>query len=59
MKNNIVHDLSTTHNIMVGRCIIECLTIVMKWGFVFPWVPFLQMHMVTNISLDLLIGIWI
>ncbi len=24
----------------------------------FPWVPFIQMHMVINISLDLLIGIW-
>jgi hypothetical protein len=24
----------------------------------FPWVPFIQMHMVNNISLDLLIGIW-
>jgi hypothetical protein len=25
----------------------------------FPWVPFIQMHMVINISLDLLIEIWI
>jgi hypothetical protein len=25
----------------------------------FPWVPFIQMHMVINISLNLLIGIWI
>jgi len=25
----------------------------------FPWVPFIQMHIVINISLDLLIGIWI
>jgi hypothetical protein len=25
----------------------------------FPWVPFIQMYMVTNISLDLLIGPWV
>jgi hypothetical protein len=25
----------------------------------FPWVPFIQMHMVINISLNVLIGIWI
>jgi len=25
----------------------------------FPWAPFIQMHMVINISKDLLIGIWI
>jgi hypothetical protein len=25
----------------------------------FPWVPFIQMHMVINISLNILIGIWI
>jgi hypothetical protein len=25
----------------------------------FPWVPFIQMHTVINISLDLLIGTWI
>jgi uncharacterized protein (DUF2062 family) len=25
----------------------------------FPWVPFIQMHMVINISLDLIIGTWI
>ncbi len=25
----------------------------------FPWVPFIQMHIVINIFLDLLIGIWI
>jgi uncharacterized protein (DUF2062 family) len=25
----------------------------------FSWVPFIQMHMVINISLDLLIGTWI
>jgi len=25
----------------------------------FPWVPFIPMHMVINISLDLLIEIWI
>jgi hypothetical protein len=25
----------------------------------FPWVPFIQMHVVINISLDLLIGTWI
>jgi hypothetical protein len=25
----------------------------------FPWVPFIQLHMVINISLDLLIGTWI
>jgi hypothetical protein len=25
----------------------------------FLWVPFIQMHMVINISLDLLIGTWI
>jgi hypothetical protein len=24
----------------------------------FPWVPFIQMHMVIYISLDLLIGTW-
>jgi hypothetical protein len=24
----------------------------------FPWVPFIQMHIVINISLDLLIGTW-
>ncbi len=26
---------------------------------VFPWVPFIQMHMVINISIDLLIGAWV
>jgi hypothetical protein len=25
----------------------------------FPWVPFIQMHMVIHITLDLLIGTWI
>jgi len=25
----------------------------------FPWVPFIQMHIMINIFLDLLIGIWI
>jgi uncharacterized protein (DUF2062 family) len=25
----------------------------------FSWIPFIQMHMVINISLDLLIGTWI
>jgi hypothetical protein len=25
----------------------------------FPWVPFIQMHAVINISLDLMIGTWI
>jgi hypothetical protein len=25
----------------------------------FPWVPFIQMYTLINISLDLLIGIWI
>jgi hypothetical protein len=25
----------------------------------FPWVPFIEMHMMINISIDLLIGIWI
>jgi hypothetical protein len=25
----------------------------------FLWVPFIQMHMVTDLSLDLLIGTWI
>jgi len=25
----------------------------------FPWVSFIQMHVVINISLDLLIGTWI
>jgi hypothetical protein len=25
----------------------------------FSWVPYIQMHMVINISLDLLIGTWI
>jgi hypothetical protein len=25
----------------------------------FPWVPFIQMFMMFNISLDILIGIWI
>ncbi len=25
----------------------------------FPWVPFIQMFVVINISLDLLIGTWI
>ncbi len=25
----------------------------------FPWVPFIQMHVVINISIDLLIGTWI
>jgi hypothetical protein len=25
----------------------------------YPWVPFIQMHMMINISIDLLTGIWI
>jgi hypothetical protein len=25
----------------------------------FPWVPFIQMHMVINVSLNLIIGTWI
>jgi hypothetical protein len=33
-------------------------SLLWKYG-VFPWVPFIQMHMVINISLDLLIGTWI
>jgi hypothetical protein len=36
----------------------DWFTFVTKQCF-FPWVRFIQMHMVINISLDLLIGIWI
>jgi hypothetical protein len=42
--------------------LIECLTIVTKQRFFYffiLWLPFIQMHMVINISLDSLIGIWI
>jgi hypothetical protein len=37
------------------RCTIKCFTIVMKRWF-FSWVPFIQMQVMINISLDLLIG---
>jgi hypothetical protein len=30
-----------------------------KTMFFFPWVPFIQMLVVINISLDILIGTWI
>jgi hypothetical protein len=47
----------TFHNVPhPGRCIIECFIIVTKWCFF--GVPFIQMHMVITISLDLLIGTW-
>jgi hypothetical protein len=39
----------------LNRCTIKCFTIVMKPCF-FSWVPFIQMHIMINISLDLLIG---
>jgi hypothetical protein len=29
------------------------------WNMFFPWIPFIQMLVVINISLDLLIGTWI
>jgi hypothetical protein len=36
------------------------LNVSLLWkNDVFSWVPFIQMHMVINISLDLLIGTWI
>jgi hypothetical protein len=43
---------------MWGRWTMKCLIIVIKQCF-FLGYPLIQMHMVINISLDLLIGTWI
>jgi hypothetical protein len=53
MKNNVARNPNTNHNIMVIDA--QSNVSILWWNGVFSLVFFIQMHMVINISLDLLI----
>jgi hypothetical protein len=48
----------TTWKPYEGRCKLQWLIFCGKTMF-FPWVPFIQMHVMINVSFDILIGTWI
>jgi len=58
MLNELITKFEGTWKNMKARCKLRWFTFVMKQCF-FPWVHFIQMFVMINISLDLLIGTWI